>query len=88
MQQSFSAAIKESGRTKRVNGNKSYKRHRLSSQITLALYAVCLVAQSCPTLGTPWIVAHQAPLSIRILQARILEWVAMRSSRGSSKLRD
>ena len=25
---------------------------------------VCLVVQSCPTLWTPWIVAHQAPLSL------------------------
>ena len=24
----------------------------------------CLVAQSCPTLVTPWAVAHQAPLSM------------------------
>ena len=38
--------------------------------------------------ATPWTVAHQAPLSIRILQARILEWVAMPSSRGSSQPRD
>ena len=29
---------------------------------------------------TPWSVAHQAPLSMGILQARILEWVAMPSS--------
>ena len=29
-------------------------------------------------------VAHQAPLSMGILQARTLEWVAMPSSRGSS----
>ena len=36
--------------------------------------------QSCPTrLST---VAHQAPLSMGILQARIVEWVAMSSSRG------
>ena len=32
---------------------------------------------------TPWTVAHQAPLSTGILQARILEWVTMPSSRGS-----
>ena len=38
--------------------------------------------------GTPWTVAHQAPLSMGILQARILEWVAMPSSRGSSQPRD
>ena len=36
-----------------------------------------LVAQSCPTLATPWTVAHQAPLSMGVLQARILEWVAI-----------
>ena len=29
-------------------------------------------------------VAHQDPLSMGILQARILEWVAMPFSRGSS----
>ena len=33
---------------------------------------------------TLWTVAHQAPLSLGILQARILEWIAMPSSRGSS----
>ena len=32
---------------------------------------------------TPWTAAGQAPLSMGILQARILEWVAMSSSRGS-----
>ena len=37
---------------------------------------------------TLWAVPHQAPLSMGILQARILEWVAMPSSRGSSKRRD
>ena len=29
----------------------------------------------------PWTAGHQAPLSMGILQARTLEWVAMRSSR-------
>ena len=33
---------------------------------------------------TPWTVAYQAPLSMGILQARTLEWVAIPSSRGSS----
>ena len=37
---------------------------------------LCLVTQSCPTLFvTLWTVAHQAPLSMGILQARILECV-------------
>ena len=37
---------------------------------------------------TLWTTASQAPLSIRIFQARILEWIAMPSSRGSSWPRD
>ena len=41
------------------------------------------VAQSCPTLCDP--MDYIVP---GILQARILEWVAMPFSRGSSKPRD
>ena len=37
---------------------------------------------------TPWTVARQAPLSMGILKARMLEWDAMLSSRGSSRPRD
>ena len=47
--------------------------------------AVCLVTQLC-VFVTPWTVAPQAPLSMGTPQARILEWVAMPSSRGSSDL--
>ena len=44
---------------------------------------------SCVRLfATPWTVAHQALLSMGILQARTLEWVAMPFSRGSSQPRD
>ena len=44
---------------------------------------LCLVTQSCPTLCNPMdCIAHQAPLSMGILQARMLRWVAMPSSRG------
>ena len=38
--------------------------------------------------ATPWAIARQAPLSMRILQARILEWVSMLSSRESSQPRN
>ena len=38
--------------------------------------------------ATPWTAAGQAPLSMGILQASILEWVAMPSSRGSSRPRN
>ena len=37
--------------------------------------------------ATLWTIAHQACLSSGTLQARILEWVAMPSSRGSSRPR-
>ena len=36
----------------------------------------------------PWIVAYQAPLSMGIFQAKILEWVAIFSLWGSSQPRD
>ena len=55
---------------------------------------VCVRAHCASSLSpvlpfvTPWIVAHQAPLSMGILKARILEWIAMPSSRGSSQPRD
>ena len=38
--------------------------------------------------ATPWTIPCQASLSMGILQARILEWVAMPSSRGSFRPRD
>ena len=38
--------------------------------------------QSCTTLCDPNTVACQAPLSMEILQARVLEWVAMPSLQG------
>ena len=39
-------------------------------------------------LMTPWTVACQAPLSMGFFLGRILEWVAISFSRGSSQLRD
>ena len=35
-------------------------------------------------LATPWTVAYQAPLSMGFFQARVLEWIAISFSRGSS----
>ena len=48
----------------------------------------CAVLSYVQLFGTPQTVAHQAPLSMGILQARILEFVAMPSSRVSSQPRD
>ena len=49
---------------------------------------VCLVAQSCLTLCNPMDCSPSGSSVCGILQARILEWVSMPSSRGSSKPRD
>ena len=58
---------------------------------TLSYIAMCACVlshysrvQHCVML---WTVARQTPLSMEILQARLLEWVAMPSSRGSSRPR-
>ena len=48
----------------------------------------CQLLRDISDSVTPWTVAHQAPLSMGILQARILQWVAVPSSRGSSRPRD
>ena len=49
---------------------------------------LCLLAQSCPTLYNPMDCSLPGFLSMGILQATILERVAMPSSRGSSQPRN
>ena len=48
----------------------------------------CVCAQSCPTLCNPMDCSPQDASVHGIFQARILEWVAISSSRGSSLPRD
>ena len=57
---------------------------------SICFYTVKLMlfAQSCPTLCNPMGCSPPGSSVHRILQARILEWVAMPSSRGSSRPRD
>ena len=63
-----------------------------SSFLACVCLCVCLcvcahmrsVMQLCPTLGHPWTVACQAPLSMEFFQARTLEWVAISFSRAFS----
>ena len=53
------------------------------------MHACALSLFSCvPLFVTLWTVAHQAPLSLGIIQERILEWVSMPSSREPSPSRD
>ena len=70
--------------------NKEGQPHSLHWAIVIIKkYVLFLVIQLClPLCRPPWTVAHQAPLSMGNLQARILEWVVMPSSRGSSQPRD
>ena len=49
---------------------------------------VCSLTQSCLTLCDPMDCSPPGSSAHGILQARILEWVAMPSSRGSSRPRD
>ena len=49
---------------------------------------MCAVLNCARLFVIPQTVAHQAPLSMGILQARKLKWVAMPSFRGSSQPRD
>ena len=62
--------------------------HPLGAPLCFDLLRVCLVAQSCPTLCDPVDCSPPGSSVHGILQARILEWVAMPSSRVPSQPRD
>ena len=49
---------------------------------------MCLAFSHVRIFLTLWTVARQDPLFMRILQTRIVEWVTISSSRGSSQPRD
>ena len=51
-------------------------------------YCCCLVTKSCPTLFDPLDYSLLDSSAPGISQGRILEWVAISFSRGSSQLRD
>ena len=56
--------------------------------VVLKEQSVCEVAQSCPTLCDPMDCSLPGSSAHGILQARILEWVAISFSRRSSRPRD
>ena len=55
-----------------------------SIKIVWCFYCCCLVTESCPTLCDPMYCSPQGSSVHGILQARILEWVALLFSRISS----
>ena len=68
--------------------------HQWSPNISeeISIWVICklcvVVAQSCPTLCDPMDCSPPGSAVHGILQARILEWVAISFSRGSSQTRD
>ena len=56
--------------------------------VVVLCYAVLSHSVVPDSFEIPWNAARQAPLSIGILQAKVLEWVALPFSRRSSQLRD
>ena len=66
----------------------SYSLTKAVFNLFLCCAVLCVVTQSCPTLCH--LMDHSLPGSSvhGILQARILEWVAIPSSRGSFHTRD
>ena len=65
----------------------------MNSEIGWVFYLVLggggLVANLCPTLVTPWTACSLPGSSVHgIVPAKILEWVAIFFSKGSSGLRD
>ena len=62
--------------------------HYTSLRVNVALCVCVLVTQSCPTLCDPTDCSPPGFSVHGILQARILEWIAIPFSRGTSQPRD
>ena len=62
--------------------------YAIISHKRLLLVDTCSYVRSCPTLCDPMGFDQPGSSVHGILQARILEWVSMPSSRVSSQLRD
>ena len=69
-----------------INGKFKYVTLLTQYQQQSSLYSVVL--SHVWLSATPCTVAHQVSLSVGILQARVLEWLAVPSSKGSSQPRD
>ena len=67
--------------------NKNKKQKQGKTEKLSRIICCCLVARSCHSFVTPWTVARQSFVR-GISEARILEWIAISYSRGSSWPRD
>ena len=68
--------------------SESWKRPPYKWSSRAACMRSCLLLSHLWLLATLWTVARQAPRCVGLFSARILEWVATSSSRGSSRPRD
>ena len=73
----------------------SEKKNTKTNKVKFSLQSETLPVGTCANcfscvglFVTLWTVALQAPLSMGILQARILQWVVISSSRGSAQRKD
>ena len=66
----------------------NFLKHNGANDISFLFQKRVLSGNHVQLFATPWTLAHQAPLSMGILQARILEWVAKHSFKGSSQSSD
>ena len=80
--------MQSTSRTLLFRGLKLWELIRPIFSVFSCNYCVCSVAQSCLTFCDPMDYSLPGSSVHGILQARILEWVTVYSSRGSSCLRD
>ena len=64
------------------------RKEQCLNSVSLHIICCCLITQSCLTLGDPVVCGPPDSFVHGIPQARILEWVAFSSSRGSFWPRD
>ena len=69
---------KQNKNPQKIQNKASLTKH--NGEYVTPLPVTCVLSH-VPLFATLWTGAHQAPLSMGILQARILKWVAMPSSR-------
>ena len=70
-------------------GAQTHTAHKpIPSEVPYHGYACAELLSRVKLFANPWSVAHQNPVSMGTLQARILEWVAMPSPRRYSPTRD
>ena len=89
--QSLGVTKRHSRATERTHTQKISTHSVPVSCLVFTLCAVCCAVLSHSVMSnsaTLWTLTCQAPLSMGILQARILDWVAMSPSRGSCQPRD